>query len=418
MGFRWERWTLSNLMPVLFVIGVIFIIWWIYAKHHLMYLFQINIARDSTEFDAAAYRRGQIELYINMTLTGMLVTCFLCCIFVDAGSVPDEPYWINGPEPEPEHQEVETENSPAGTVATFPLLDADSEGLASRRTQKAKGKDSEASATLPIAARSAGGNESTIEASSVLPASPLVREEKCSGGRRFCKWCSKYKPDRVHHCRICKSCVLRMDHHCPWIANCVGYRNHKYFLLLVFYAVLNSHFIVYTLSESVSRVLVEETTFEVRAQVIFGMTLASMMVFIVTAFLAFHVWLVTRNTTTIEFCEKRLLRPENRGYSSYDIGPMENIKSVLGRRPWLWWLPLDAPSSDGLRFSVSQEEVMFKSPESKKPKKGGPQSDSHSDSSEGWIKESTSRDGERERDMAPECSGATPEWTGARAAAA
>lgn len=77
---------------------------------------------------------------------------------------------------------------------------------------------------------------------------------------RFCRKCNQHKPPRCHHCSVCKlslwshflfyapllqlrkvivclnsggRCVLKMDHHCVWVVNCVGALNYKYFLLFL-----------------------------------------------------------------------------------------------------------------------------------------------------------------------------------------
>merc|ERR1719321_2617243 len=71
---------------------------------------------------------------------------------------------------------------------------------------------------------------------------PSLLETKHTGERRKCKWCMRYKPDRCHHCRVCNMCILRMDHHCPWVYNCIGFRNHKYFFLLLFYSAIDLNF--------------------------------------------------------------------------------------------------------------------------------------------------------------------------------
>uniref|UniRef100_H2YDE7 Palmitoyltransferase n=1 Tax=Ciona savignyi TaxID=51511 RepID=H2YDE7_CIOSA len=53
-----------------------------------------------------------------------------------------------------------------------------------------------------------------------------------------CQRCETYRPPRAHHCKICRRCVRRMDHHCPWVNNCIGELNQKYFIQFLFYTAL------------------------------------------------------------------------------------------------------------------------------------------------------------------------------------
>lgn len=248
-------------------------------------------SRDRLGYPAGRWSEPTVFNFVTI----IMLICYARCILVSPGTVPnreDDPSWV------------------------YPL-DCESEALA------------EASTPGQLA------------------------ETKRSGERRHCKWCGKYKPDRCHHCRVCRACILKMDHHCPWIYNCVGFGNHKYFFLLFFYAVVDCHLICWTMLPTVHRAAHHETPFLAMFLVLFGETFAAFLGVLATPFFFFHVWLMLKAMTTIEFCEKALKRND---YHTpiYDRGMLQNVKSVLGENPIFWLLPICPPKGDGLSFQTEE----------------------------------------------------------------
>eukprot|EP00929_Paragymnodinium_shiwhaense_P007969 TRINITY_DN111899_c0_g1_i1.p1 TRINITY_DN111899_c0_g1~~TRINITY_DN111899_c0_g1_i1.p1 ORF type:complete len:344 (-),score=45.65 TRINITY_DN111899_c0_g1_i1:457-1488(-) len=71
-----------------------------------------------------------------------------------------------------------------------------------------------------------------------LPESRFVRINGITLKQKFCNTCLIYRPPRSKHCSICDNCVLRFDHHCTWLGNCVGLHNYRYFVCLIYSATI------------------------------------------------------------------------------------------------------------------------------------------------------------------------------------
>ena len=178
---------------------------------------------------------------------------------------------------------------------------------------------------------------------------------------RYCKYCKCIKPPRSHHCSISGKCILNMDHFCPWMNNCVGYYNYRYFVLFLIYLSFGCIYIMiltlplfFTLHRNRMTFM---KSFSEETMIITSFTLALSAFISVSLLLIWHVYLSLTNQvlllliefiilfifnnflkTTIEFYinleEGREARLNNKTFKNpYDKGWRRNLRRVFGDVP-------------------------------------------------------------------------------------
>lgn len=110
---------------------------------------------------------------------------------------------------------------------------------------------------------------------------------------------------------------------------------------MLFYTVSTVWFLVWTSWPLFLHVLDHETIdYRFSYYVITSIILASTLATVITGFFAFHLWLIGKQYTTIEFCEKRTKEDSNFKTSPYHRGILGNFKTVLGANILLWFIPM------------------------------------------------------------------------------